>query len=93
MCDRVDTYEAKLAQMLMIARITISACYRPEQVIKLLNVSPAKLRVMCDAWQPDNDGDIDGLESYVLGTQRRIPHHGLVEWLVRNNSFDRQRSA
>ncbi len=89
-------YENKLMQMLKAADIRMTACYRPEQVLKILNISQMTFRSLCDKWVPESaevyTNKVGGLESYIIGKQRRVPHHGLVEWLIVNNSFNKQRS-
>lgn len=84
-------YEGRLKLMLQVADIPVSPCYRPEQVQRILNISKNTFVNVCDKWQPALDGGLAmGLESYCLGTHRRVPHHALVEWLQRNNGYDRQ---
>lgn len=79
-------YEKQLKEMLSIAELPISPCYKTDQVAKLLAVSNRTIRTLCLQWTPK---ERIGIESYLINTHRRIPFHGLVNWLETNSSENR----
>ena len=84
----IEYYEAQLVQMLETAKVPRKTSYRSKEVCALLGISDTTFRRMCDDWSPQNPED--GIECYLVGLQRRVPHHALVEWLHRNNHYVRQ---
>lgn len=84
-------YEDALQRMLTVARLNKKPCYTPKEVQLLLNVSANKLQQLCDEFEPPHiKGRLTtGIESYRLGTHRRIPHHGLIDWLQANLGYNK----
>lgn len=84
-------YEEALAKMLKIANLGKKPCYVPKEVQLLLHVSPNRLQQLCDEYEPPNvqGRNTSGIESYRLGTHRRIPYHGLLEWLENNLDYNK----
>ena len=89
--EALQHYEALLGQMLQAAGIEAAPVYRPGQVQRVLDVSEHTFRDYCNAWEPPQvqGRDPRGLECYFVGGHRRIPHHALIDWLVRNNGYTR----
>ena len=89
--DRLAYHEARLRQMLETGRIAVSSAYTPGEVCAVLRISDRLFRQLCDCWEPRDivSRRPEGLESYRAGKDRRVPHHALVEWLARNNSYER----
>lgn len=87
-------YEDTLVKMLKVAQLDRKPCYVPKEVQLLLNVSPNKLQQLCDDFEPPyvRGRKTSGLESYRLGTHRRIPYHGLLEWLENNLDYNKTNS-
>lgn len=77
--------------MLHIAGIEVKPCYTPQEVQLLLGVSPNKLQQLCDEYEPPcvQGRKTTGIESYRLGTHRRVPYHGLVEWMELNLDYNK----
>lgn len=85
-------YEEALEKMLKAAELSKKPCYTPGEVQLLLHVSPNRLQQLCDAYEPPHiqGREVSGIECYRLGTHRRIPHHGLLEWLENNLDYNKQ---
>lgn len=86
-------YESRLRDMLKIAGLPVLPAYVPGDVRALLNITELAFRRMCINWEPPDTPNRyeGGLESYVLGTHRRVPFHALVNWLAENSTFERER--
>jgi len=77
--------EETVAKLLKQAKINECVSYRPSQIMTLLNISQGTFRGLCNTYEPNTR---HGIESYLIGTHRRVPHHALVEYLSRNNSYE-----
>ena len=83
--------EGQLHALLLAEGITPRAVYRPGEVCKLLRISPTTLRQFCElAEHPAVRTDARALDSFLVGCHHRIAHAALVEWLVRNQKFQRE---
>lgn len=81
-------WERRLARMLDAAGLPVKAAYKTSEVAAILAVTDTTIRRMCDRWVPDNP-EQQCLECYRVGRNyRRIPYHGLVDYLERNNEWD-----
>ncbi|KAB2921645.1 MAG: helix-turn-helix domain-containing protein [Candidatus Contendobacter sp.] len=87
-----DRAETLLQTLLRVEGIAARAVYRPGEVCRLLRISPTTLRQFCDlAEHPAvQNPDPRALDSFLVGCHRRISHAALVEWLVRNQKFQRE---
>jgi hypothetical protein len=81
-----------LDALLDAERIKRRAVYRPGEVCRLLRISPTTLRQLCErAEQPESPSrDPRALDSFLVGRHHRIAHAALVEWLGRNQRFQRE---
>ena len=84
--------EGQLHALLLAEGITPRAVYRPGEVCQLLRISPTTLRQLCDlAEHPAvQNPDPRALESFLVGCHHRISRPALVDWLVRNQTFQRE---
>ncbi len=79
-------YENRLRSMLEVAGLSVKASYLPAEVQQILNIKDHTFRLMCEKWEPPGTAGRPkvGLESYTVHTHRRVPFHGLVDWLAEN---------
>ena len=84
--------ETLLQALLRVEAIEARAVYRPGEVCRLLRISPTTLRQFCErAEHPAvKNPDPRALESFLVGCHHRITHAALVDWLVRNQTFQRE---
>lgn len=83
--------ETLLQNLLRAEGLDPRAVYRPGEVCRLLRISPTTLRQFCELAEhpavPNRDPR--ALESFLVGCHHRIAHAALVEWLARNQKFQR----
>lgn len=77
-------YSESLEQLLINAGIGKKPTYTTGNISTMLNISRNMVIMLCDQWEPET---LQGLESYRVGTHRRIPHHAVVEWLTHNSNY------
>ena len=84
--------EGQLHALLLAEGIAPRAVYRPGEVCQLLRISPTTLRQFCElAEHPAvKTADPRALDSFLVGCHHRIAHAAPVEWLVRNQKFQRE---
>lgn len=84
--EEIERASVDVDKLLTVAQLPKKPCYRPQDIQTLLNISYTMFVTMCDNWEPSEvrNRDPRGLESYRVGTHRRIPHHALVEWIAIN---------
>ena len=84
--------EGQLHALLLAEGITPRAVYRPGEVCRLLRISPTTLRQFCElAEHPAvKNADPRALDAFLVGCHHRIAHAALVDWLVRNQKFQRE---
>jgi len=84
--------ETLLQTLLRAEDLDPRAVYRPGEVCRLLRISPTTLRQFCElAEHPAaKNPDPRALESFLVGCHQRISHAALVEWLMRNQKFERE---
>ena len=65
--------------------------YRPGEVCRLLRISPTTLRQFCELAEHPTVPlrDPRALESFLVGYHHRISHAALVDWLARNQKYQR----
>lgn len=83
--------DQQLKTLLKAETIEERAVYRPGEVCRLLRISPTTLRQFCEmAEHPAvKNPDPRALDSFLVGCHHRIAHTALVEWLARNQAFQR----
>ena len=84
--------DGQLHALLLAEGITPRAVYRPGEVCRLLRISPTTLRQFCELSEHPavKNADPRALDSFLVGCHHRISHAALVEWLVRNQKFQRE---
>ncbi|WP_034430106.1 hypothetical protein [Candidatus Contendibacter odensensis] len=90
--DLLAQAEGQLHALLLAEGITPRAVYRPGEVCQLLRIRPTTLRQFCElAEHPAvKNADPRDLDAFLVGCHHRISHPALVEWLVRNQKFQRE---
>ena len=83
--------ETHLRELLRAEGLDHRAVYRPGEVCRLLRISPTTVRQFCAlAEHPAvKQPDPRALDSFLVGGHHRIRHAALVDWLMRNQSFQR----
>lgn len=83
--------ETLLQTLLRIEGLPDRGVYRPGEVCRLLRISPTTLRQLCElAEHPAvKNPDPRALASFLVGCHHRISRTALVEWLARNQTFQR----
>ena len=84
--------EILLQTLLQAEGVPDRGVYRPGEVCQLLRISPTTLRQLCElAEHPAvQNPDPRALESFLVGCHHRISRAALVDWLVRNQTFQRE---
>ena len=84
--------ETLLQTLLRAEGVPDRGVYRPGEVCQLLRISPTTLRQLCElAEHPAvQNPDPRALESFLVGCHHRISRAALVDWLVRNQTFQRE---
>ena len=84
--------EAQLDALLRATGIPRSGVYRPGEVCRLLRISRTTLLQLCALREHPAVGHPNprGLGSFLVGCHHRIPHEALVEWLGRNQQYERE---
>ena len=84
--------EAQLQALLRAEGLPDRGVYRPGEICRLLRISPTTLRQFCElAEHPAvKNPDPRALESFLVGCHHRISHAALVDWLMRNQTFQRE---
>ena len=90
--DLRDQAETLLQTLLQAEGLPDRGVYRPGEVCQLLRISPTTLRQFCElAEHPAvNPSNPRALESFLVGCHHRISKAALVDWLVRNQTFQRE---
>jgi len=78
-------YSTSLDELLQSSGVEKQSTYTPRAVAKIMSISYNSVIMLCDTWTPIT---FQGLESYRVGTHRRIPHHSIVCWLKNNSSYE-----
>ena len=84
--------EAQLDALLRATGIPRQGVYRPGEVCRLLRISRTTLLQLCALRGHPAVGQPNprGLGSFLVGCHHRIPHEALVEWLGRNQHYERE---
>ena len=84
--------ETQLQTLLRAEGLPDRGVYRPGEVCRLLRISPTTLRQFCElAEHPAvKNPDPRALDSFLVGCHHRISHAALVDWLMRNQTFQRE---
>ena len=93
-CDPAILHRAKiqLRELLDQAGIDPAPVYRPGEVCRLLKISPTTLRQLCTLAEHPRvrNPNPRALDSFLVGCHHRIRHTALLDWLVRNQTFQRE---
>lgn len=85
--------EEKLKGMLQAARLPVKASYCTSEVCRILGIVERTFWRLIAQYERDEQGRLarpDCLDSFMLASNRRVPYGELVEFLTRNNSYQRQ---
>ena len=84
--------EGQLHALLLAEGIAPRAVYRSGEVCQLLRISPTTLRQFCELAEHSTVKKANpwALDSFLVGYHHRIAHAVLVDWLVRNQKFQRE---
>ena len=84
--------ETHLRELLQAEGLPNRGVYRPGEVCRLLRISPTTLRQFCALAEHPAvpNSDPRALDSFLVGGHHRIRHAALVEWLMRNQTFQRE---
>lgn len=79
-----NTVRRRVEVMVAESGLTRKPVYPVGEVALIIGVSVSTVRQLCDRWGVDNPDY--GIESYRIGgrNERRIPFHGIVDWLSRS---------
>ena len=82
---------AQLDALLQGEGIARQSVYRPGEVCRLLRITRPTVLALCALAEHPQSGRVDprALESFLVGTHHRIPHTALVDWLARNQAYQR----
>lgn len=86
----------RLNSMLRVAGLPVRASYCTSEVCKILGISDRTFWRLLHNYERNERGQLrrpDCLDSFTLGTNRRVPYNELVAFLVRNNTYQRQFAA
>jgi hypothetical protein len=83
--------ERQLHALLRAEDIKPRAVYRPGEVCRLLRISPTTLIQFCELFEHPTviQREPRALDSFMVGCHHRIAHAALVDWLIRNQQFQR----
>lgn len=83
--------ERQLADLLHAEGIPPRAVYRPGEVCRLLRISRSTLVNLCQLAEHPAARQVSprALDSFLVGSHHRIAHAALVDWLARNQKFQR----
>lgn len=90
------TAEDKLNGMLAAAGLPKKASYAPGEVQRILGCSESTYWRLLGRCERDENGTLrhpDCLDSYMLQRTRRVRYDELVDYLTRNNSYERKNAA
>ena len=84
--------ETLLQTLLRAEGLPDRGVYRPGEVCRLLRISPTTLRQFCELAEHPAvlNPDPRALASFLVGCHHRISHAALVDWLMRNQKFERE---
>ena len=77
--------------MLKVAKIAIKASYTQQEVCNVLGMSKATFYRHTKKYQKSDGKHVcpDSLFSYKVGASPRVPYQELVDFLHRNNTYER----
>lgn len=88
--------EEKLKGMLAAAQLPVRGSYRSGEVCCILGIGVATFWRLVNKCERNERGNLlvpDCLDSFMLRQQRRVHYSELVEFLARNNSYQRQNAV
>ena len=88
--------EDKLKGMLRAAQLPVKASYNPGEVCRVLTIVPSTFWKLLSQYERDENGRLqrpDCLDSYMLSSHRRVSFDEMVDFLSRNNSYERRHAV
>lgn len=87
----MSSAEQILDRMTQEAGLPTKGAYKPGEVQAILQMSKSTFHRRCEQWEPPGTPGRDprGLESYSIGTHRRVPRSAMEEWLAANHPLCR----
>jgi len=84
--------ETQFRALLRAEGLPDRAVYRPGEVCRLLRISPTTLRQFCALTEHPAvpNPDPRALDSFLVGCHHRMSRAALVDWLARNQAFQRE---
>lgn len=84
--------EGQLEALLRATGIPRAGVYRPGEVCRLLRISRSTLLGLCARSEHPavRGADPRGLAAFLVGCHHRITHEALVDWLARNQHYERE---
>ncbi len=84
--------EGQLEALLRATGIPRQGVYRPGEVCRLLWISRSTLLQLCARGEHPavRGADPRGLAAFLVGCHHRITHEALVDWLGRNQQYERE---
>jgi hypothetical protein len=93
MTDDKTIDEVKLLEMLKVAELPKKPSYNMNEVCLLFGISERTFRRLTCDYEKDTDTGEPvqpySLDSYMLAKSRRVRFNELVEFLARNNTYER----
>ncbi|ACL06451.1 putative cytoplasmic protein [Desulfatibacillum aliphaticivorans] len=85
--------ESVFKGMLKVAGLPVRPSYRPSEVCALFGISSRQFsRMVCDYERHPNTGaplDPSTLYSFMLRKERRVPYSEMVDYIQRNDTYER----
>lgn len=90
--DLRDQAETLLQTLLQAEGLPDRGVYRTGEVAQMLRLSPTTIRQLCELAEHPAVAHPDprALESFKIGCHHRIVKAALVDWLMRNQTFQRE---
>jgi len=85
--------ETELRKMLELLEIPVKANYQPKEVQLILGISDNTFLRMVKSYEPDfktgKPRKPRTLDSFIIGRSHRVSFFELVDYLARNNAYER----
>jgi hypothetical protein len=93
MAKPFEAYKFELKEMLDVLDMPLKASYRRGEVCSILSISDRQFWNLVERYEPGPGGEPtrpDSLDSYMMRRERRVTFAELVNFLRRNNSYQRR---